>query len=94
MWAKQVEIKFGKIGMQKVSDILTNVFRINHAFKKKELSPLYTEMLRDMFQEGVQSIAEKEVDFHVSNLVHDVGVYKYGLGTNQRIWCAKALRKL
>jgi hypothetical protein len=43
-----------------------------------------------MFQEGVHSIAGKEV----SNLVEDVGIYKYGPGNNQRIWCTKALQKL
>jgi hypothetical protein len=38
IWAKQVEIKFGKIGIRKMSDIMTSVFGINHALKKKELS--------------------------------------------------------
>jgi hypothetical protein len=83
VWAQQVENKFEKIGIRKVSDIMMNVFRINHALKKKELSQFYMETLREMFQEGIHTIAEEEVDFHVLNLVEDVSIYKYGPGNNQ-----------
>jgi hypothetical protein len=34
------------------------------------------------------------VDFRVSKLVEDVGIYKFGPGNNQRIWCTKASQNL
>jgi hypothetical protein len=43
VWAKQVKNKFELIGIGKVSDTMMNVFRINLALKKKELSQFYTE---------------------------------------------------
>jgi hypothetical protein len=74
---------------------MTNVFRINHGLKKKALSAFYMTTLKEMFQEGIHTIAEEDVDYNVLNLIEDVGIYKYGgAGNNQRIWCIKAQRKL
>jgi hypothetical protein len=66
-WAQKVEDKLDKSGIQKVSDIMTNVFRIIHGLKKKALSELYMTTLKEMFQEGINTTLQNQWQLLVAN---------------------------